>query len=185
CALLGDVARPDAGGVTVSVVTNATDKAPTITTQPVSQTVTAGQPATFSVSATGTAPLSYQWQKGVTPISGATGASYITPPTTGGDNGALFRVVVSNAAGSGPNTAAERTVNVPPTIPTQPVSQTVTAGQPATFSVSATGTAPLSYQWQKGVTPISGATGASYITPPTTGGDNGALFRVVVSNAAG
>src|SRR5947207_508967 len=180
-----DLAVANFGDKTVSVLLNATVKGPTITTQPVSQTVTAGQPATFSVTATGTAPLSYQWQKGVTPISGATGASYITPLTTGGDNGALFRVVVSNAAGSVTSTAATLTVNLPPTITTQPASQTVTAGQPATFSVSATGTAPLSYQWQKGVTPISGATGASYITPPTTGGDNGALFRVVVSNAAG
>ena len=180
-----DLAVANFGDKTVSVLLNATVKGPTITTQPVSQTVTAGQPATFSVTATGTAPLSYQWQKGVTPISGATGASYITPLTTGGDNGALFRVVVSNAAGSVTSTAATLTVNSPPTITTQPASQTVTAGQPATFSVSATGTAPLSYQWQKGVTPISGATGASYITPPTTGGDNGALFRVVVSNAAG
>ena len=139
----------------------------------------------FRSTATGTAPLSYQWQKGGTPISGATSGSYITPPTTSADNGALFRVVVSNSAGSVTSLAATLTVNSPPTITTQPVSQTVTAGQPATFSVSATGTAPLSYQWQKGVTPISGATGASYITPPTTGGDNGALFRVVVSNAAG
>src|SRR5436190_603827 len=166
-----DLAVANFGDKTVSVLLNATVKGPTITTQPVSQTVTAGQPATFSVSATGTAPLSYRWQKGVTPISGATGASYITPPTTGGDNGALFRVVVSDAAGSGTSTAATLTVKSPPTITTQLARQTVTAGQPATFSVSATGTAPLSYQWQKGVTPISGATGASYITPPTTGGD--------------
>src|SRR5207247_2481251 len=101
-----DLAVANFGDKTVSVLLNATVKGPTITTQPASQTVTAGQPATFSVSATGTAPLSYQWQKGVTPISGATGASYITPPTTGGDNGALFRVVVSNAAGSVTSTAA-------------------------------------------------------------------------------
>src|SRR6059058_2769952 len=144
-----DLAVANFGDKTVSVLLNATVKGPTITTQPVSQTVTAGQPATFSVTATGTAPLSYQWQKGVTPISGATGASYVTPPTTGGDNGALFRVVVTNAAGSVTSTAGTLAVNSALPITTQPASQTVTAGQPATFSVSATGTAPLSYQWQK------------------------------------
>src|SRR5207249_148618 len=125
---------------------------PTITTQPASRTVTAGQTASFSVTATGTAPLSYQWQRGGVPISGATLASYTTPSTTSGDNGAQFTVVVSNTAGSVTSSAATLTVNpapVAPTITSQPVSRTVTAGQTATFSVTATGTAPLSYQWQR------------------------------------
>src|ERR1700739_256421 len=74
--------------------------APKITVQPANATVTVGQMATFSVTATGTAPLSYQWQKNNANISGATAASYTTPATTSGDNGAKFDVVVSNAAGS-------------------------------------------------------------------------------------
>src|SRR5438552_6014325 len=118
--------------------------------------------------------FSYQWQRGGVPISGATLASYTTPPTTSGDNGAQFTVVVSNTAGSVTSSAATLTVNSPPTITTQPASQTVTAGQTATFSVTATGTAPLGYQWQRGGVPISGATLASYTTPSTTSGDNGA-----------
>jgi hypothetical protein len=161
---------------------------PSITTQPASQTVTAGQTATFTVVATGAAPLSYQWQKNGTAISGATSASYTTPATTSADNGAQFRVVVSNSAGSVTSNAATLTVNagaVPPTITTQPASQTVTVGQTATFTVVATGTAPLSYQWQKNGTAISGATSASYTTPATTSADNGAQFRVAVSNSAG
>ena len=137
-----DLAVANFGDKTVSVLLNATVKGPTITTQPVSQTVTAGQPATFSVSATGTAPLSYQWQKGVTPISGATGASYITPPTTGGDNGALFRVVVSNAAGSVTSTAATLTV-VLPTLSSLSLSpSTVTGGSPSTGTVTLSAPAP-------------------------------------------
>src|SRR5213593_1688117 len=130
-----DLAVANFGDKTVSVLLNTTVKGPTITTQPASQTVTAGQPATFSVTASGTAPLSYQWQKGVTPISGATGASYITPPTTGGDNGALFRVVVSNAAGSVTSTAATLTV-VLPTLSSLSLSpSTVTGGSPSTGTV--------------------------------------------------
>ncbi len=71
---------------------------PTITTQPVNQSVTAGQTATFSVVATG-GPLTQQWRKGGTPIAGATGASYTTPATSVSDSGSTFDVVVSNASG--------------------------------------------------------------------------------------
>src|SRR5205807_2501481 len=160
---------------------------PSITTQPASQTVTAGQTATFTVAATGTAPLSYQWQKNGSPI-GANSASYTTPATSTDDNGAQFTVVVSNSAGSATSNAATLTVNpapVPPSITTQPASQTVTAGQTATFSVAATGTAPLNYQWQKNGVAISGATTVTYTTPPTPTADSGAQFTVVVTNTAG
>src|SRR6266550_390758 len=162
--------------------------APSITTQPASQTVTAGQTATFSVAAAGTAPLSYQWMKGGTTIPGATSTSYTTPPTTSADNNSQFTVVVSNTAGNVTSNVATLTVSaaaVAPSISTQPVSQTVTAGQTATFSVVAAGTAPLSYQWQKNGTAITGATSATYTTPATTSADNGAQFVVVVSNVAG
>jgi hypothetical protein len=165
-----------------------TATAPTIATQPSNQTVTTGQTATFSVTATGTAPLSYQWQKGTSTISGATAASYTTGATTTSDNGSQFSVVVSNSAGNVTSKAATLTVNVPPVAPSitqQPANQTVTAGQMATFSVTATGTAPLSYQWQKGTSTISGATSASYTTPPTTTSDSGTQYSVVVSNSAG
>ena len=177
-------------GCTGSVVgtNNPPPVMPAITTQPANQTVTAGQAATFMVVATGTAPLSYQWQKNGTAISGATSSSYTTPATTSSDNGAQFVVVVSNSAGSVTSNAATLTVNaaaVAPSITTQPANQTVTAGQTATFMVVATGTAPLSYQWQKNGTAISGATSSSYTTPATTSSDNGAQFVVVVSNVAG
>lgn len=74
---------------------------------------------------------------------------------------------------------------IPPTITTQPADTTVSAGQRARFSVTATGTAPLHYQWRKNGVNIAGATKASYTTPPTTVEDNGALFAVTVSNLAG
>src|SRR5207245_5628213 len=87
--------------------------------------------------------------------------------------------------GSVTRTAARLTVNAAPVAPsiiTQPASQTVTAGQTAFFSVAATGTAPLSYQWQKNSVAISGATSSSYTTPATTSSDNGALFAREVSS---
>ena len=180
-----------AGSVTSSQATltvTAAAVAPMITTQPANQTVTAGQTATFSVTVSGTAPLSYQWRKNSANINGATASSYTTPVTTSTDNGAKFDVVVSNSAGSVTSSQATLTVNsvpVAPTITTQPANQTVTAGQTATFTVVASGTAPLSYQWQKNAADIPGATMASYTTPVTTTTDSGTLFRVVVSNSAG
>jgi Bacterial Ig domain/Putative Ig domain/Immunoglobulin domain/Right handed beta helix region len=162
--------------------------APSIATQPTNQTVTAGQTATFTVMANGTAPLTYQWQKNGTNIAGVTSASYTTSATTTSDSGSTFDVVVSNSAGTATSNPATLTVNtaaVAPAITTQPANQTVTAGQTATFSVAASGTAPLSYQWQKNGTAVSGATSASYTTPASSSSDNGALFNVVVSNASG
>jgi len=161
---------------------------PSITTQPISVAVTAGQTATFSISATGAAPLSYQWMKNGVNISGATASSYTTPATTAGDNGEKFAVVVSNSVSSATSASATLTVNpapVAPSITTQPASESVTVGQTATFTVTATGTAPLSYQWQKNGTSISGAISASYTTPATTSADNGSRFAVVVSDSAG
>ena len=64
----------------------------------------------------------------------------------------------------------------PPTITTQPVAETVALGSTATFSVVATGTAPLTYQWQKNAANISGATAASYTTPATVKADSGAIL---------
>ena len=162
--------------------------APTITTQPVNQTVTAGATATFTVVAGGTAPLSYQWQKNGVNIAGATGTSYTTPATATTDSGSTFDVVVTNTAGTVTSSAATLTVNaavIAPTITTQPVNQTVTAGATATFTVVAGGTAPLSYQWQKNGVNIAGATGTSYTTPATATTDSGSTFDVVVTNTAG
>ena len=100
--------------VSVSGTGTATAVAPTITTQPGNQTVTAGQTATFTVVAAGTAPLSYQWQKNSVNIAGATLASYTTPATTTSDSGSGFTVVVSNTAGTVTSSAATLTVNPAP-----------------------------------------------------------------------
>ena len=84
--------------------------APAITAQPTDQRVVVGSTATFTVTASGTAPLSFQWQKGATAIAGATAATYTTPATTLVDDGSSFQVVVSNAAGSVTSNSAMLTV---------------------------------------------------------------------------
>ena len=169
-----------------------TAMAPAITTQPTAQSVTAGQTATFLVTATGTS-LKYQWKKGGTDISGATASTYTTPATSMADSGAAYSVSVSNSVSTVTSNNATLTVTaavvvpvgVAPAITTQPAAQTVTAGQTATFSVTATGTAPLTYQWKKNGTNIEGVTTSSHTTDATVLGDSGAVFTVVVSNSAG
>ena len=174
--------------VTLTGAGTSTPVSPSITTSPVNQTVTAGQTATFTVVAAGTAPLSYQWRKNGVNIAGATAASYTTPATTTSDSGSTFGVVVSNTVGTVTSATATLTVSaapVGPSITTSPTNQTVTAGQTATFTAVAAGTAPLSYQWQKNGANIAGATAASYTTPVTTTSDSGSTFGVVVSNTVG
>ena len=80
--------------------------APEITSQPANQIVSSGKTATFSVSATGAAPLDYQWSENGKAIAGATSASYTTPAATAPENGSRFTVTVSNSAGSVTSNAA-------------------------------------------------------------------------------
>jgi hypothetical protein len=185
-AITDAVGSVTSNSATLSVSASAV--APSITSQPLSQTVTVGQTATFNVGATGTSPLAYQWKKNGNTIGGATSASYTTPATTASDSGSSFTVTVSNSKGSLISSAAILTVTSAPaplSITSQPVSQSVTAGQTATFTVSASGGAPMSYQWNKGGIAIAGANSTSYTTPATTNSDNGASFSVTVSNPAG
>ncbi len=84
--------------------------APQITSQPADQTASLGQSATFSVTAVGTAPLQYQWQKNGSAIAGATDAQYTTPAAVMGDNGSGFTVIVTNSVGSATSNTATLTV---------------------------------------------------------------------------
>ena len=170
------------GAATSSEAILNVNSPPVITTQPSNQTVLEGQPATFSTAATGTGPLTYQWQRNAVNIGGATSSTYILANTSTSDNGAKFRCVVTNSFGTATSNEATLNVNSPPVITTQPSNQTVLEGQPATFSIAATGTGPLSYQWQRNATNITGANSSTYILANTSTSDNGAKFRCVVTN---
>ena len=168
--------------------------APSIVTQPAVVTVTVGQPAIFSVSAAGTAPLTYQWQRAGADIAGATATTYPLSTTVLADNGASFRVVVKNSAGTLVSDAATLTVNalpVAPSITAQPSSVRVFAPAVVTFTANFTGIPFPTAQWQlstdNGVTwaNIAGATMAVYTTPATTFVDNLNQFRIVATNIAG
>ncbi len=148
------------------------------------QNVTEGASATFDVIASGPA-LTYQWRRNALAIAGAVAASYTTPPTVAADDGALYDCVVANAFGSVTSAAALLTVHTPPAVVLQPVARLVSVSQAATFNVTASGSAPLSYQWQRDGVAISGATSASYTTPAAVLADDGAAFTCLISNPFG
>ncbi len=148
-----------AGSVTsnaASITLQAT--APTITQQPQSAAILDGNPVTFSVQATGTATLTYQWRRNGDNISGATSSSYTFNVSALTDHNSNYSVVVTNAGGSVTSAAATLTVNVPPVITQQPVSTATSyTNFPVTLEVRAT-PPTATFQWFKNSSPISGAT---------------------------
>jgi hypothetical protein len=176
-----------ATSATVKLTVTASATAPAITQQPASLTVTAGQPAAFSVTATGTAPLTYQWfMNGI--ASGSNSSTFSIAQSTTAQNNAQIYVKVSNTAGNATSNTATLTVNqaapAAPAITQQPTSHTVTAGQPVTFSLTATGTAPLTYQWFMNTNPV-GTNSNSYTISQTTLAQNTAQIYATVSNTLG
>ena len=194
---LESAATTDAGSYTVTItnaygsvtsnaatitVTTATVPA-TITAQPVAVTVNAGQAATFSVAAFGSAPLGYQWQKNGAAISGATTAT-LTLSNVGPADAASYTVVVSNTAASVTSADAALAVLTTPVITTQPVSATVAVGQSVTFTVAATGNPAPAYQWSKNGTTINGATAATLTFATAQLADTG-VYTVRAINSVG
>ena len=158
---------------------------PAILAEPQSVTLSVGGTATFSISASGTAPLSYFWRRNGSPIAGATASNYTTNNVHLSDSGAQFSCLVSNAYGTTLSSNATLTVVAPPTIVVQPQSVTANVAAAVTFSVTASGTAPLSYYWRRNGNPVAGATASSYTTNNVQLADSGAQFSCLVSNAYG
>lgn len=154
-----------------------------IAARPLSQQVPVGQSVTLSITASGSA-LAYQWLKNGTPISGATSGTLVIPSAQVGDAGtytvrvtsgatvevATAKLVVGTATGAGVS------------ITSQPSNRSVEAGQPAVFSVTATSSAPISYQWFKNDVAINGAMAAALTIPSAQAGDAG-TYRVRATSA--
>jgi hypothetical protein len=134
------------GAVTSSVAKVTVVYPPSISAQPASQIVAAGESATLSVTATGTTPLSYQWGNSAGAILGATNANYTLNPA-GTNNRDNYTVIVSNAYGVATSVVAELVVYLPVTIISQPANQIVPLLGTATFSVAAGGWPTPTYQW--------------------------------------
>jgi glucose/arabinose dehydrogenase len=181
-------------------------QAPNITQHPASISVSVGQPATFSVSATGATPLSYQWQRYGVDIPGATSKSYTIASAMLADTGAPFRCVVSNPFGTATSNEATLTVvtNQPPTATiTTPVAGTLYSGG-QTLTYAGTGTdpetgalPPSAFTWEvvfhhdahthPFLAPTSGATGGVFVIPTVGETSANVWYRIhlTVTDAGG
>jgi uncharacterized repeat protein (TIGR02543 family) len=183
--LSGFISCSGGGGKASAGNTPLSSSAPSIEHQPASQTVTLGQPATFAVVASGAPRPALQWFKNGAPVSGATLPTFTTPPTSKADDGALFTVAASNTAGSTNSEYVSLSVEWSPVIAAQPVSQSVTVGQAASFAVTVDANPAPGFQWQKNGQNLTGATNDSLtiLTPALT--DDGDIYTVIVSNGFG
>lgn len=174
--------------------------APIITTNPTNQTVTEGQTATFTASATGSPTPTVQWQVSTdggltyTDVTGATSTTLSLPSTTLSLSGNRYRALFSNVNGNQLTLPATLTVNpapqTGPVITQNPLSLTVNAGLTAVFTAAATGNPAPTVQWQVSTdggfnfTDITGATSTtlSFVVAVSY---NNYQFRAVFTNTQG
>jgi hypothetical protein len=156
---------------------------PVITAPPSSQAVIAGTTAVFNVTAGGSGPLQYQWRFNSVDIPGATNTSYTVTNAQTAQAGP-YTVLVFNGVGSALSANATLTVNNPPTITTPPANLTVTNGNNATFTVAATGTGALFYQWRFGGTNLAGGTSTN-LTLTNVQAAAAGPYTIVVTNLYG
>jgi len=173
------------------------NKAPSITVQPADLSVTVGAPAAFSVSASGTPPLSYQWQRNGANISGATSASYTIASAQLADNAAAFRCRVTNAYGNVTSNSATLSV----TANLAPVAAIASPGNGATYAggqtiyYSGTGTDPedgtlpaSAFEWEivfhhdththPFIAPTTGAKSGAFVIPTTGETSDNVWYRI-------
>jgi hypothetical protein len=157
---------------------------PLIITQPANQTVTAGQTATFSVTATGTGPLTYQWFVNGVAISGATSSSYTTPPTTADQSGSVFTVTVTNPFGSVISNGATLTVQTIPPVAGSLVPSNATPPYNSSVMLIPTFSGGTAVIGSTGVgssdITASAVSGSSYPTPALT---SGKTYTLTVTSA--
>lgn len=196
---IGDGASLNTGSHAVNVnggtliggdkITGTVKYAPVITTESLPGG-TVGTAYSQALAADGTAPISWSATSGALPagLTLSSDGKITGTPTTAGTS--TFTVTATNASGSA-SKAFTITVNYQPTtITTQPKNVAVTVGQPAAFTVAATGS-NLAYRWQQSTnggktwTDITGATGENYTTAATTMNMNGCQYRCVVKGDGG
>ena len=178
-----------------TAATLTVDVGPSITTNPISQTVTAGNSVTFTAAASANPTATVQWEVSsnggstFSIISGAISTTY-TFTSNAGENGDEYEAVFTNAVGSASTTAATLTVDFGPSITTNPNSQTVTAGNSVTFTAAASANPTATVQWEVSsnggstFSNISGATSTTY-SFTSNAGENGDEYEAVFTNSVG
>ncbi|HXJ61550.1 MAG TPA: immunoglobulin domain-containing protein [Verrucomicrobiae bacterium] len=195
---ISNVSVADAGSYTVAItndqgsVTSAVARLtvldPAIIAQPASQVSEVGQSVTFSVTAVGTSPVTYQWQFNATDILGATSPS-LTITNLQSANLGNYTVIVANQFMSVTSAVATLQFRVPPTIVRPPQSRTNVVGSDATFTVAVTNAAtlPINYQWRRISTVVANMLLNDYTASFTISNvqpSNAATYRVIITNAA-
>jgi hypothetical protein len=177
------VVTGDCGTATSNAAALTINAAPSISTQPASVTTCAGNPASFTVAASGTGSIKYQWQKDGTNISSANSATY-TISSASTPNAGKYTCIITGDCGSVTSNGATLSITAPPTITTQPIDQSIPIGNSVTFSVQATGT-NLSYQWRKNGVNIANANSATYTIAKVSSADAVAYSCSVTAGGCG
>jgi hypothetical protein len=156
---------------------------PRFPAQPQNQIVVAGQAATFTALAVGAPTIAYQWQFNGMPIIGATDST-LTINSAGASDIGVYSLLATNTFGSALSSNAVLTINFPPSIEKQPVSQAALVNSNVAFSATANGTGLLAYQWRLNGQNISGATNSTFAIGSMQA-SNAGLYTVVVTNTFG
>ena len=174
----------DMGANVLQLIYNLPSTPPTITTQPQNANVAVGSPASFSVVASGSFPLAYQWRFNEGDMPGETNATLSLPNVTLAQQGP-YRVLVTNQFGQALSSQAQLTAfTQSPFITTQPQSQRVPLGAGVSFSVVAGGSPTLAYQWTHNGMNLTGANGASLTLNNVTAAQFG-TYRVFITSPYG
>ncbi|MGZ5529076.1 MAG: immunoglobulin domain-containing protein, partial [Limisphaerales bacterium] len=183
------VASNPVNATTSSVANIFVGVAAKISQQPTSQTNIVGTIANFSATVDGTQPLTYSWLFNGAPLSDSarifgSATSSLSISNVQVTDGGTYVLVAGNGAGTVTSSSVILTVLPPPTISPQPIGRSLPLGLPTTFSVSATGPAPITYQWQINGANIPGATSTAYAISNVSLADLG-TYNLVASNVAG
>jgi alpha-tubulin suppressor-like RCC1 family protein len=170
------------GGLLSSTASLTVNSPPSITSQPVSQSVIEGLPLRLSVAASGTPALTFQWRKFGSDIPGATNATFSIAAAGRGDTGA-YSVLVTNAVGGVVSSEAVITVtpSSPAAITVQPANVAAEVGQSAILSVAVTGSPAPAIQWLRNGLALPGATGSSLVIGRVASAD-AASYSVTVQH---
>ena len=177
-AVSNGAGRVESDSITVTVAQPAS-----IVSQPEGGQAVLGETFTLSVVAAGTEPISYQWYVGGQAVEGAEGSS-LSLANVEATNSGEYHVVVSNHAGTETSDTVNLSVESPPVITEVSGSLSAVEGETVELSVTAVGTAPITYQWSKGGVALAGATGSTLSlsnVAPSDADD----YKVAVSNGAG
>jgi hypothetical protein len=166
-------------------VTNVPVYPPVLTSQPQDVAIAVGQNATFNVTASGTAPLTYFWYFNTNTLLASGSNASLTVTNAQLSDAGKYSVTVTNMAGTTNSAFATLTVtnsSQPPVLLTQPTNNNVFVGQTASFSVTASGALPLSYQWYYNTnTPLAWGTNAT-LSITNAQLTNAGAYSVTVTN---